>query len=65
MFLVWVRTVFSDTDELAGDVRAVQVGSEQPEHVELAFAQRLDQALVATGVAPLGRRCRAARSRRT
>ena len=43
MFLVWVRTVFSDTIELAGDVRTVQVGSEQPEHVELALAQRLDQ----------------------
>ena len=39
--------------ELAGDVRAVQVGSEQPEHVELAFAQRLDQALTG-GRAVLG-----------
>ena len=42
--------------ELAGDVRAVQVGAEQPEHVQLALAQRLDQAL------PIGRpgrpRCR-------
>src|SRR3954454_3407045 len=26
-------------DELAGDVWAVQFGSEQPQHVELAFAQ--------------------------
>ena len=31
--------------ELAGDGRAVQLGSEQPEHVELAFAQRVDQGL--------------------
>src|SRR5580700_5620326 len=29
--------------ELAGDGRAVQLGSEQPEHLELAFAERLDQ----------------------
>ena len=32
--------------QFAGDVRAVQVGSEQPEHVELAFAQRLNQILL-------------------
>ena len=31
--------------ELAGDVRTVQVGSEQPEHVKLTFAERLDQDL--------------------
>jgi hypothetical protein len=29
--------------EPASDVRAVQVGSEQPKHVQLAFAQWLDQ----------------------
>ena len=29
--------------ELARDGRAVQLGSEQPEHVELTFAQRVDQ----------------------
>ena len=54
MFLVCVRTVFSDTDELASYFRAVQVGSEQPEHVQLAFAQWLDQALTG-GRAALGR----------
>ena len=32
--------------ELAGDGRTVQLGSEQPEHVELAFAQWLDQGLL-------------------
>ena len=45
MFLVWVRSGVQRHHELAGDVRAVEVGSEQPEHVQLAFAQRLDQAL--------------------
>ena len=40
-------------DELAGDVRAVQVASEQPKHVQLAFAQWLDQALL-DGRAALG-----------
>ena len=44
MLLVWVRTVFSDTSELAGDVRAAQVGSQQPKDVQLPAAQRLDQA---------------------
>ena len=43
MFLVCVRMVFSDTDRCAGDVGPVEVGAEQPEHVELALAQRLDQ----------------------
>ena len=28
--------------ELAGDLGTVQIGSEQPQHVELAIAQRLD-----------------------
>jgi hypothetical protein len=39
-------------DELAGDVRAAQVGSEQPEHVQLAFAQRLGQALTGGHAVP-------------
>ena len=43
MLLVWDRTVLSDTDELAGDRRAVQVRREETQHLELAFAQRLDQ----------------------
>ena len=40
-------------DELASDLRAAQVGSEQPEHVQFAFAQRLDQSLTG-GRAVLG-----------
>src|ERR1035437_6986769 len=32
-------------DELTGDVRAVQVASQKPKDVQLAFAQWLDQAL--------------------
>jgi Major Facilitator Superfamily len=40
-------------DELASNFRAAQVGSEQPEHVQLAFAQWLDQALTG-GHAVLG-----------
>src|SRR5260370_13087593 len=39
--------------ELASDLRAAQVGSEQPEHVQFAFAQWLDQALTG-GRAVLG-----------
>src|SRR5260370_29174306 len=39
--------------ELASDLRAAQVGSEQPEHVQFAFAQWLDQALTG-GPAGLG-----------
>ena len=31
--------------EMAGDFRAVEIGAEQPEHVELAFAERLNQRL--------------------
>ena len=33
-------------EQLAGDLRAVQVGAEQPEDVELAGAQRVDHALL-------------------
>ena len=64
MFLVWVRSVFSDTESCAGDVRPVEVGAEQPEHVELAVAQRLDEGLRAAGT---DARCRvaASSSRRT
>lgn len=29
--------------EMAGDFRGVQFGAEQPEHVELAFAERFDR----------------------
>src|SRR5579859_6114103 len=32
-------------DKLASDVRAAQVGSEQPKHLQLTCAQWLDQAL--------------------
>ena len=39
--------------KLAGDVRTVQVGSQQSKHVKLAFAQWLDQVLSA-GPAVLG-----------
>ena len=31
--------------EFTGNFRAVQIGSEQPEHFQLTFAQRLDQEL--------------------
>ena len=53
MFLVWVRTVFRDTMSsraMSGPSRSV---AEQPKHVQLAFAQRLDQALW-TGCRVLG-----------
>ena len=43
MFFVWVRMVFSDTDSCARDVGAAEIAAEQPEHVELAVAQRLDR----------------------
>ena len=63
MFLVWVRTVASDTRELARDVRAVEVAVQEAQDLELAFAERLDQRLVdgrrASGASP------AAMSRRT
>src|SRR5579859_6894870 len=38
--------------ELASDLRTAQVGSEQPEHVQLAFAQWLGQALTGGGAVP-------------
>ena len=49
MFFVWVRTVFSDSDELTGDVGTTQVGSEQPKHVELTLAEWVDQTLSLSG----------------
>ncbi len=38
--------------ELAGDGRAVQLGSEQPEHIQLTLAQRVDQGLPDRAVLP-------------
>ena len=32
--------------EFTGNFRAVQFGSEQPEHFQFTFAQRLDQVLI-------------------
>ena len=58
MFLVCVRMVFSDTDRAPGDVGPVEVGAEQPEHVELAVAQRLDESCRPAEVAVLGARRR-------
>ena len=43
MFLVWVRTVLSDTHQFAGDGRPVELAGEQPQHVPLASGQRLDE----------------------
>ena len=44
MFLVWVRIVFTETKSSTGDVGSVQVGCQQPQHIQFAFAQRLDEA---------------------
>ena len=35
--------------QLTGNFRAAQFGSEQPEHFQLTFAQRLDQCLIVDG----------------
>ena len=43
MLFVWVRRVFSETMQLAGDVGSAQVAAEQPEDVELARAQVVDE----------------------
>ena len=43
MLLVWVRNVLSETMELARDVGAAQIGAEEPEDVELARAQIVDE----------------------
>jgi hypothetical protein len=42
--LVWVRTVFTDTNSWRAMSGAVGVTAEQPEHVQLARTQRFDQA---------------------
>ena len=47
--LVCVRRGVQGDRELSGDVGAVEVGGEQPEHVQLALAQGLDQALAEQG----------------
>ena len=43
MFSVCVRTVGRDTVELARDVRAVEIGREESQDLELPLAERLDQ----------------------
>ena len=43
MRFVCVRSVFSGDVELAGDLRPGQLAVEQPQHLELAPAQRFDQ----------------------
>ena len=45
MLLVCVRRGVQRDRELTGDVGAVEVGPEQPQHVQLALAQGLDEAL--------------------
>jgi hypothetical protein len=49
MFLVLVPTVQRHSQD-AGDVGPVVIGSKQPEHDELAVAQRLDQSRRPAGV---------------
>ena len=51
--------------ELAGDLRTAEVGGEQPEHVELAVAQRLDQARPPRSAARRSRRRRSAAAGRS
>ena len=45
MFLVCPHGV-QGHHELAGDGRAVQLAAEQPQDIQFAFAQRLDQCLL-------------------
>ena len=55
MFWVCVRTVLQRDHELARDVRAVEIARQQPKDVQLAFAEWLDQRLVARGDRGSGR----------
>jgi hypothetical protein len=45
MFLVSVRRGAQGHREFSRDVGPVEVGGEEPEHVQFAFAQRLDEPL--------------------
>ena len=47
MFFVWVRSVLSDTTSSRAISGPVEVAAQQAEDLELALAQRLDEATLA------------------